>query len=81
MLTGQSVENDPTFTRSFDDLVGEPLKMQRHVKAECLGGFEVDDEIELGRDLDRQIAGLRSTQDAIDMGGRAPEHVFVVRSV
>jgi len=33
----------------FDHLIGAADKRQRHVEAERLGGFEVDDEIKLGR--------------------------------
>jgi hypothetical protein len=49
---------------SFDHLVGELLEMQRHVKAECPGRLQVDDELELGRLHDRQVRGLRAFEDA-----------------
>jgi hypothetical protein len=30
---------------SLDNLVGELLEMQRHVEAECFGGFEIDHQL------------------------------------
>src|ERR1700758_2927149 len=38
---------------SFDHLVGDLLKMQWHVEAECLGGLEVDVKGKLRRLFDR----------------------------
>ena len=49
---------------SLDDLVGEIDDRWRDREAELLSGLEVDDEIELDRLLDRQIAGLSPLQDA-----------------
>jgi hypothetical protein len=34
--------------------------------------LEVDDKLELDRGLNGKLARLRSLEDAIDMGGRAP---------
>ena len=49
---------------SFDHLVGAGEKHWRHGKAECTRGLEVDDELEFGRLLDRQVSGLRTLEDA-----------------
>jgi len=37
-----------------------------------LGGLGVDDELELGRPLDRQVTPVRSLEDAVDEYGGAP---------
>jgi hypothetical protein len=66
---------------SFDHLVGAGEKHWRHGKAECTRGLRVDDELELGRLLDRKIGGLLTLEDAIDVAGRAPVLVNFIRSV
>ena len=40
---------------------------------ECLGGREIDGEIEFRRLLDRDIAGIRTVQDFVDMLSAASE--------
>jgi hypothetical protein len=42
----------------FDDLVGACEHRGRHVEADRLGRLQVDDQLELARPHDRQIAGL-----------------------
>jgi hypothetical protein len=42
----------------FDHLVGEHEQVVRNSEAERIGGLEVDNEIEFGRLLDRDIARL-----------------------
>jgi hypothetical protein len=39
----------------FDHLVGARKQCGRYIEAERLGGFEVDDQLELGGLLDRQV--------------------------
>ena len=41
-------------------------------QADCLGGFEVDHQLELRRLLDWQIGGLGSLEDLVHVGGCAP---------
>ena len=42
----------------FDHLVGELLKVHRHLDAERLGGLEVDYQLEARRLLDREVARI-----------------------
>ena len=42
----------------FDHLVGEHQQVMRDGEAECIGGLEVDNEVEFGRLLNRDIARL-----------------------
>jgi hypothetical protein len=45
---------DATGYRSlFDDLIGGIQQAKRHGEAECLGGLEIDQQLELGRTVDR----------------------------
>ena len=45
----------------------------RNGEAERFGGRKIDDEIEFGRLLDRDIAGLRPAQNLVDKIGGATE--------
>ena len=45
--------------RLFDHLVGAGKSVGGHVEAERLRHDQVNDEVELGRLLDRKIGGLR----------------------
>jgi hypothetical protein len=60
---------------SFNHLVGAQQERLRNGQAECLGGREIDDEIEFGGLLDRKIARLGATQNLVDILGRTPERV------
>ena len=48
----------PESATSFDDLVGAGEERLRDGEAERLGGLQVDHQLEFGRLLDRQVAGL-----------------------
>src|SRR6516165_4970090 len=50
-------------------------------KAKRLGGLAVQDHLELGRKLHREIARLRAAQNAIHVGGGATIEVYRVGSV
>jgi hypothetical protein len=57
------------------------LKLQGHVEAERLGGPEVDHQLKLDRSLDGKLARLRTVEDAIGIGRRAPKIIEPVISV
>src|SRR5262249_17307589 len=61
----------------FDHFVGGGLQGQRDGKAERLRGLEVDDQLELGRLLDRKRGRRRALENARDIGAGAA--VIVVR--
>src|SRR5262249_47882944 len=65
----------------FDHLGGAQQNRWRYRKAERLGGLEVQDHLELGRKLHREIARLLAAQDAIHVGGGATKVVSLVDSV
>ena len=53
----------------------------RHRESERLGGRQVDDEIELGRLLDREVGRLGAAQNPVDIAACAPEQIGVVRAI
>src|SRR5262245_62776447 len=52
----------------FDHLVGDLLKMQRHVNTKCLGGLNIDHQLELRGLLDRQVGGLLTLENPTGVG-------------
>src|SRR5215510_12481688 len=65
----------------FDQFVGAGDERPRNGEAERLGGLEVDHQVELGREVNRQVARLCSAQNAVDIGGSTPMQFGGVRSV
>jgi hypothetical protein len=65
----------------LDHLVGELLKMHRHIEAERFGGFEIDHKLELGWLLNGQIIGLLAPEYPINIRGRPSELIEDIRPV
>src|SRR5262249_49432619 len=65
----------------FDYFVGELLELQRHFESERLGGFHVDAQHELGRELDGQFRRFGAFQNLVDEVGRAAVVLKIVDSV
>ena len=65
----------------FDHLVRADERGRWHVEAERLGGLEVDHQLALGRHLHRKVGRLLALEDAIDIVGRAPEVVDLIRPI
>ena len=51
---------------SFDHLIGAGEQRGRHGEAECLGGLEVDGELELGGLFDGEFGGPYPPEDFVD---------------
>ena len=66
---------------SFDHFVGGREQVVRHGEAERPGSLEVEDQLELGRRLNRQVGRLLALEDAIDAAGRLPVLVDVIRPI
>src|SRR2546430_5422158 len=58
---------------SLDDLLGPDQQRLGNRQAECPGGLEVDDQLELGRLLDGEIGRLGAFEHLLDIGSGAAE--------
>src|SRR5262245_10046205 len=60
-----------TRAASFDHLVGARKHRRRYFKTKHFRRFEIDDQLELGRRLHRQVGRLLALENAVDIAGRA----------
>src|SRR5262249_50064511 len=65
-ISAGEVHFEPPFT-SFNHLVGDCEEPSWQAEAECLGGVEIDHELEFGRLHDRQVRRLRALDDAANI--------------
>src|SRR3974390_842260 len=81
--TGREQVQQETYVvpRLFDHLVGHHEQLVWHGKAKRLDGREINNEIELGWLLDRDVARLRPAQNLVDVVGGAPEPVWEAYSI
>src|SRR5262245_103417 len=66
---------------SLDNPIRALQQRRRDRPAERPGGLQVDGQLELGRLLDGQIAGLGALQNLVDVGSGATKQICKVRSI
>jgi hypothetical protein len=66
-------------SKLFDHLVGECQDFWRHIQAEHLGSFEIDDEVELGRLHDGEVGGLRAFENTAGVDSDLPIRIRKTR--
>src|SRR5436190_3698389 len=76
-----SCEQPQQYSLLFDHLVGASEESWRHVEAECPGGLHVDHQLVLRWRLHRQLAGLLTLEDAIDVAGGAAILIGIVGAI
>src|SRR5262249_29800398 len=65
---------------SFDHLVGSREQRSWHIDVKRLRRDQVNDEIEFGWLLDWDVGRFRAAQNLVDIIGRTPKQVGVIRS-
>src|SRR6478609_7764149 len=68
-------------TPSFDHLVGAQENRGWKCDAECFGGLEIDDDVEFGRTLDRQIAGFCPLENLVYERSRTVVHIGKIDAI
>src|ERR1700730_12777977 len=71
----------PLCKRSFDDLVGALQNSLRDRQPKCLGGLEVDDQLEVCRPLHRKISRLGALEDLSDISADQVPIAGLARSI
>ena len=61
-----------------DHLICPEQQRWRDRQAECLGGLDIDDELELYRSLDGKLVWCRTLENAIGIGRRPPKIIVQV---
>src|SRR5437762_3273429 len=62
----------------LDHLVGAGDQHGRHLEAKRLGGLEIDDELEAGGLLDRQLRRIGALDDLVDVDAHCREQAQCV---
>src|SRR5262245_5759508 len=65
----------------LDDLIRPQQQRRRDGEVERLGGLEVDDELELRRLFDGQVARFRALEDLVDVDRSPPLHFGNIYSI
>src|SRR5262245_5877565 len=78
---GSFMFEPPSRVTSLDHLVRASEQRRRHIEAERLGGGQIDDEVELGWLLDRNVGRLRAAQNLVNEVAGTTEQVWYVCSI
>src|SRR5262249_118521 len=65
----------------FDHLIGEDVELRRDRYPESVGGLTIDHQVEFGRLLDRQVAGLCTLENLVDKRRGATEEIEEVLAI
>src|SRR5262245_29583114 len=80
IVCGGEVSFEPPFT-SLEHLVGEDVELRRDGYPESIGGLTIDHQMEFGRLLDRQVAGLCALENLVDERRGATEEIEEVLAI
>src|SRR5215475_12737136 len=78
---GKFHSEPPSRFTSLDHLVGADKESGWHRKTERLGGLEVDDQLDFGGLLDRQVGGFLALENAARVEATQAKHIGEVVSI